>query len=179
MIILFIGGMGSGKTLSMVREAYNYHIQGFKILTNMKLNFPHTLISSKDIQNFAKERKNLYDTVILIDELHIFLDSRRSISKKNLVGTYFITQTRKQKVKLLGTTQHRHQLDRRVRDNVSIYVDCEKIELPINDKEGNKQLLIVNHINTRSKYEKINFIGNPYFNKYDTEEIIFDDGEED
>jgi len=175
MIIIFVGSMGSGKTLSLVREAYNYYLQGFTILSNMKLEFPYTVISSKDIQNFAKEKKNLYNTVILIDELHIFMDSRRSISKKNLVGTYFITQTRKQKVKLLGTTQHRHQLDRRVRDNVSIYVDCSKIELPINDSDGNKQLLITNNISTRDKFEQVRFIGNPYFKYYDTEEIIFDD----
>lgn len=175
MITMYIGGMGSGKSLSMVRQAYHYYKQGYTILSNMKLNFPHTVINSEMIRKFASNRENLYNTVILIDEIHIFIDSRRSSSSKNLMASYFITQTRKQKVKLLGTSQHRHQLDRRLRDNVSIYIDCEKIELPMMYKDGNPTLLVINHVNTPKRYEKMTFIGNPYFKLYDTEEIIFDD----
>jgi len=175
MISIFVGGMGSGKTLSMIRQAYEYHLQGYKVLSNMRLNFPHKLITSADIQNFAKEKKALYDTVILIDEIHIFLDSRRSASKKNLIGSYFITQTRKQKVKLIGTTQHRHQIDRRVRDNCDLFIDCEKMDLPVKTVKGDHVLLITNHINSRTQYSKIRFVGNKYFSLYDTEEIIMDD----
>ena len=167
--------MGSGKTLSLVRQAYHYYLEGFKVLSNMKLNFPYTQISSKDIMEFAKNQTSLYDTVIVIDEMHIFLDSRRSASKKNLMGSYFVTQTRKQKVKLLGTTQHRHQVDRRVRDNTTLFVDCQKIDLPMKNKHGVPYILITNHMNSRSNYEKVSFIGNKYFSLYDTEEIIFDD----
>ena len=174
MIIIFVGTMGSGKSLSMVKEAYNYYLQGFRILTNMTLNFPSEIVTAKDIQQFAKNQENLYNTVILIDELHIFMDSRRSGSTKNVMGSYFVTQTRKQKVKLLATTQHRHQIDRRVRDNTDCFIDCEKIELPINFSDGKPCLLITNHVNTRKTYHKTTFIGNTYFDKYDTEEIIFD-----
>jgi hypothetical protein len=178
MILIYVGTMGSGKTLSMVREAYNYYQQGYRILSNMNLNFDYEPISSVDIMNFAKKKTALYNTVILIDELHIFMDSRRAVSKKNLMSTYFITQTRKQKVKLLGTTQHRHQIDRRVRDNTDCFIDCEKVELPLLYKGGKEILLIINHVNTRKRYEKVSFVGNPYFNLYDTEEIIMDLGEE-
>lgn len=174
MIAIYVGSMGSGKTLSMVRQAYEYYLDGYKILSNMKLNFPYQKITSKDIVEFAKNKKGLYNTIVLIDELHIFLDSRRSASRKNLIGSYFITQTRKQKVKLLGTTQHRHQIDRRVRDNTDLFIDCEKIELPTT-LNGKKVLLFTNHINTRESYEKVRFVGNKYFNLYDTEELIFDD----
>lgn len=174
MIIVYVGGMGSGKSLSMVKEAYNYHLQGYEVLSNMKLNFPYTPITSKTIQEFAKSKKGLYNTVVLIDEVHIFVDSRRSASKKNLSISYFITQTRKQKVKLLCTTQHRHQLDRRLRDNVNIYVDCEKHILPLQYKDTGETLLIVNYVNTRKRQEKVTFVGNPYFGLYDTEEIIMD-----
>lgn len=169
--------MGSGKTLSMVRQAYHYYLEGYKVLTNMALNFPHERITSKDVVQFAKHRKGLYNCVVLIDEIHIFLDSRRSASKKNLVGSYFITQTRKQKVKLLGTTQHRHQVDRRVRDNTDMFIDCEKQEVEIKDKhqETKKVLIITNHVHTRERYAKERFVGNKYFGLYDTEEIIFDD----
>jgi len=176
MILIYVGTMGSGKTLSMVKEAHNYYLQGFKILSNMKLNFPYTPITSDDITNFAKNKENLYDTVVLIDELHIFMDSRRASKGKNLMGSYFVTQTRKQKVKLLGTTQHRHQIDRRVRDNCDCFIDCEKDELPViyNKEKNEKLLLITNHINSRKAYNKSVFIGNKYFGLYDTEEIIMD-----
>ncbi len=169
--------MGSGKTLSMVKEAKRYYDQGYNVLSNMKLNFSYTPITTKFITEFAKNKKEIYNSVILIDELHTFMDSRRSVGKKNLLGSYFVTQTRKQKVKLMGTTQHRHQIDKRVRDNTTIFIDCEKTELPITYKENNL-LLITNHINTRERYEKKVFIGNEYFNLYDTEETIFEEEEE-
>lgn len=172
MIVLFVGSMGSGKTLSMVKTAYDYYKQGYKIVSNMKLNFPHRYITSQDVQEFAINQEQLYNTVVLIDEIHIFMDSRRSASKKNLLTSYFLTQTRKQKVKLLATTQHRHQVDRRLRDNTEAFVDCEIKEIPFGDNE--KVLIVVNHFNTRKSYEKMVFIGNKYFHLYDTEEIIFD-----
>ena len=174
--MLFVGSMGSGKTLSMVKMAYEYHKQGYKILSNMKLNFPHRYITSKDVQEFASNQEQLYNTVVLLDEIHIFMDSRRSGSKKNLLTSYFLTQTRKQKVKLLATTQHRHQVDRRLRDNTEAFIDCETKDIPFGDNE--KVLIVVNHFNTRQSYEKMVFIGNKYFHLYDTEEIIFDKSSE-
>lgn len=173
MIIVYVGGMGSGKTLSAVREAYQYHLKGLKVLSNMKLSFPHQFITSKDIIEFAKQKQGLYNCVVVLDEMHIFLDSRRSVSKKNLISSYFITQTRKQKVKLIGTTQHRHQLDKRVRDNTDAFIDCEKVEIPYTF-DGEDILIVYNYINTRNRNSMDRFIGNKYFNLYDTEEIIFD-----
>jgi len=177
MILVYVGTMGSGKTLSMVKEAYSYYLKGYKILSNMNLEFPYTKITNKYIMEFAKNKQQIYKSVILIDELHTFMDSRRSVGKKNLLGSYFVTQTRKQQVKLMGTTQHRHQIDKRIRDNTTVFIDCEKVELPIVYKE-NKVLLITNHINTRDKYEKTVFIGNDYFKLYDTEETIFEEDED-
>jgi len=169
--------MGKGKTLSCVKEAFGYYLQGYRILSNMKLRFPYTPINNKYITEFAKNKTEIYNSVIIIDELHTFMDSRRSVSKKNLLGSYFVTQTRKQRVKLLGTTQHRGQIDLRIRQNTEIFIDCEKKELPAIYK-GNKLILITNHINTRDHYEKKVFIGNPYFDLYDTEETIFELDEE-
>lgn len=174
MIVVYVGSMGSGKTLSMIKEAHAYFKQGYKVLSNMNLRFPHTKITNNFIIDFVKNKKEIYDSVILVDELHTFMDSRRSVGKKNLLGSYFVTQTRKQRVKLLGTTQHRHQIDKRIRDNTTAFIDCEKIELPIIYKE-NKVLLITNHINTKNSYKKAVFIGNDYFDLYDTEESIYED----
>jgi len=178
MIAIYVGDMGSGKTLSAIKEAYNYYLKGFKVLSNMHLNFPHEKITSNDIIKFHKNKASLYNCVVLIDEIHIFMDSRRAVGKKNVMGTYFITQTRKLKVKLLGTTQHRHQVDKRLRDNTQIFVDCESKELPLEFKKNEKLLIVINHVNTRKKYAKISFIGNKYYHLYDTEETIFDNDEE-
>jgi len=169
--------MGSGKTLSMVKEAYIYYKQGYTILSNMWLSFPHTPINSKYLMDFAKNKKQIYNSVILIDEFHVFMDSRRSIGKKNLLGSLFLTQSRKQRVKVLGSTQHRHQIDKRVRDNATMFIDCETNEVPITYK-GNNLMLVTNRINTRDRYEKRVFIGNDYFNLYDTEQTIFEEDEE-
>jgi thymidine kinase len=105
MIVGFIGDMGSGKTLSMVRLAYSLHLKGYTIYSNFKLFFPFEYFTLQDILSYAENSQNFTNTVFLIDEAHIFMDSRRSASARNLALSYFILQTRKQNVWLFFTTQ--------------------------------------------------------------------------
>ena len=125
MIIGYIGRMGSGKTLSMVRNAYRYYKAGYTIYSNINLKFPHKPYTLQELIDYANNNVTLKKSVILIDEAHIFLDSRNSGSKRNRVISYFLLQTRKKGCHLYYTTQRFHQIDKRLRDNSDVLIQCK------------------------------------------------------
>ena len=95
MIITFVGTVGSGKTLAMTYEAWKYYRQGFKVYSNYNLSFPHTKLTKAVFDGMIAHKEQLQDAVLCLDEIHVWLDSRSSMQKKNKVITYFILQTRK------------------------------------------------------------------------------------
>jgi len=174
MIIGFIGDMGSGKTLSMVRLAYSLHNKGYKIYSNFSLKFPFEYFTLPDIMNFAEGDVNFTNTVFLIDEAHIFIDARRSASAKNLALSYFILQTRKQNVWLFFTTQYYHQVDKRLRASTNAFVESNfKSYTNSLGHQDNKCLNTWNIVKSNKIItKKFIFNANPFFNLYDTNEII-------
>ena len=54
----------------------------------------------EDLVAFANNDVPLYKTLIIGDEMHIFLDSRNSVSKKNKLISYFLLQTRKKQCQI-------------------------------------------------------------------------------
>lgn len=169
MIYGFIGDIGQGKTLSMVRTAYSLFKQGHKIYSNIKLNFKFEYFTINDIIKYAENDKTFKNAVFLIDEAHIFIDSRNSMTKKNLIISYFILQTRKKDVTLLYTTQYFHQIDKRLRASTNAIIECyfkKYNNIPI-------CLNIINIIKSNNiiiKKDIFNPI--PYFKLYDTLEVV-------
>ena len=181
MIILYCGVVGSGKTLSAVYECYKYYRAGYKVYSNIKLNFPHTPMTHKVLFSMIESKEQLQDAVILLDEIHIVLDSRSSMNKKNKSLTYFILQTRKRNVRLLGTSQHLHQCDKRLRDTIDIIVFCRNLS---NQTSTVADASLKTFIQQESIYQwkegaapKVKVIhGNPIYPLFDTREIVgFDD----
>lgn len=165
MIIGFIGKRGSGKTLSMTKEAYLYYRQGYTIYANIKLNFPYEKYTLEDIASYANGEVQFKKVFFIIDEAHVFIDSRRSGSKKNLAISYFILQTRKRDVKLAFTTQYWHQVDKRLRDATEIIVECTF------DKQHERVNIMMTSRNTgATRYRHYNAI--PLYGMYDTTEIV-------
>ena len=104
-IQIYIGTLGSGKTLSMVRDLYiDYTEKKRKIISNLVLTFNSEIISKEFFNGFAQgQQQELFDVSLGIDEFHIFLDSRSSTTKASKYLSYFILQTRKRGVELRGT----------------------------------------------------------------------------
>lgn len=91
MIVGFIGKMGSGKTLSMVRETTKYVNQGYKIFSNIHLNFPYTPFGFDDLFKMAEENDtSLNNVVMLLDEAHIMLDSRSGMKKSSKLISFWV-----------------------------------------------------------------------------------------
>ncbi len=184
MIVGIIGKRGSGKTITMAKTVKDMLKKGKTVYTNFHINLKaidkkyHSKIHLLD-SNFFKNYKDfkLYNCALFLDEIYIYIDSRSSMSKRNRLWSYFINQTRKRDVDLYFTTQFFRQVEVRLRDSTEIFIFPEVI------KAKNNQIIVNNKIYSYGdNFKKIGterFIGNDYYDVYDTDEIIsFDDDDE-
>lgn len=170
MIIFYFGDPGSGKTLSMIKDAADiYKERHCDIYSNTHLfNLPYTLITQEDLLNWANESTSFENAIILITEAHVFgLDSRTSMKKSNRVLSYLLTQMRKKKCSVLADSQYPRQIDVRLRDLSDITVECH--HNMGSDMFFNKiRIKKMNGIVMKTRI----FNGTPYYKYYDTEEVI-------
>jgi len=160
----------SGKTLSMVRETLKYHNQGYKIYSNFHLTIPYEPLNFDDLFRMAEAQESLSNVVILLDEVHILLDSRSGMRKENKLVTFWLNQTRKMGVKLYYTTQHMHQIDKRLRSGTDFFVFCEGIKYKAGDKK--EWFICVNTITDGDNLKEERFVANKFFKYYDTNQVI-------
>lgn len=163
--------MGSGKTLSMVKLATSFYLRGYKVFSNFNLSFPFESYTLQDLINYSNDDTNFNKSVILLDEAHIFLDSRSSVSNKNKVISYFLLQTRKKGCHLFYTTQRYHQVDKRLRDNTDILTQCTTKTLSNGDKYTLNYYEVEKNGVVRN-YKKIYKHTNKLYSLYDTNQII-------
>jgi len=119
MIVVYIGRRGAGKTLTMVKDAYLYYLNGYKIISNMEGVEFASYMSNEEILKLDKNSK-IKNAVLLLDEVQIFFDSRRSMKKENLTFSNFVQQIRKRNILMLCTTQFAGTIDKRLREHTDI-----------------------------------------------------------
>jgi nanoRNase/pAp phosphatase (c-di-AMP/oligoRNAs hydrolase) len=128
-------------------------------------------------------KEQLQDAVLCIDEVHVWLDSRSSMQKKNKAITYFILQTRKRNVRLLVTTQHLGQTDKRLRDTTDILVFCKNLTNKTSTVSMDRTIPVYIELKYVFQWADDNapktriIFANPVFDLYDTKEMI-DPGED-
>ena len=171
MIIAYLGTRGRGKTLSCVREAYEHQLKGYHIYSNIKLNDRYfkdwTLIDGKMLLDWVNGDKQFKKAFFILDEVHVYLDSRMGMSKRSIIISYFILQTRKRNVRLGFTTQFFNQVDKRLRNPTEVFVECQ------NYKKGEE---IINRnkvtvLETQRVFTQ-EFKANRFFDYYNTDEIV-------
>ncbi|MFW6129917.1 MAG: ATP-binding protein [Atribacterota bacterium] len=166
-----VGSMGAGKTLFMSFLAYQYRMTHY-IMANYDLKCRHEDLTPDKVKNMmARANKLKGSKLVLLDEVHIFNDSRSSMSKQNMVFSYFITQTRKNDIQMMYTTQHFNQVDKRLRDNTDV------ITFPVYNEKAD--ILTVHFYNRHflngnlnyqfsKRFKNVKFI----FDEYSTEQLI-------
>jgi hypothetical protein len=178
-IHLIIGRQGSGKTLFLVKQAYAGYKKGKTIYSNIKLNFPFKLINLKEIAECS-----LINGLVIMDEGHLILPARNSMSKiSRIVTDGFLSMHRKQNLEIYISTQTERKIDVRVRDETDFLYVCTKYAIYEND------IKLVTHNQNLPDDVKIyvrlqiletisqtslddGFIGNKYFDKFNTKEIV-------
>lgn len=174
MIVLYKGARGRGKTLTMVRDAFNYRANGWKIYSNMESIGFAEYINNRNILKINKDSE-LYNCVLIIDEIQSLFDSRRSMAKGNLDFSYFLQQIRKRGIILLCTAQYSNTVDIRLRQHVDViaiprfvkeFNICEVAYMDLTSIEDDEYGV------TEPKSIEITFECQNIFGLYDTKEII-------
>ena len=173
MLVLYKGRRGCGKTLTMVKDGYRFHLAGWRVLRNFFCSFGE-YISEDDILDLDKNSE-IYNCVILIDEVQIFFDSRRSMKGTAINFSNFIQQIRKRNIILLGTTQYANTVDLRFRQHCDVlaypnYIKkfncCEVLYVDLTSTED-ITINIKEPVHTKIVYDAI-----PIYKLYNTEELI-------
>lgn len=166
-IIGLTGDRGSGKTLVMVYLGLKEHIKrGAKIYANFHLKgVPYTYIDFPTLLWMADNEVDLRDCIILIDEAHIWVDSRTSGKKLNRLFTYFLLQTGKDNINIYWTSQRKGQVELRLRQQTDIWINIER--------RGDLHLCLIDDITAGgSRIQRMIVRGKPVWPYYDTHEKI-------
>ena len=221
MIIIICGGIGSGKSLTCVKEIVD---RGFKTFVNFELcadnierlrtehlfnidtetspkgKITKTLTLNYDFWKKLAVNNEKFD--IALDEFHNVMNSRRAMSKRNVILSDWLAQIRK----ILGQseinnlyiiTQKLRRVDVNVRDLAHQCILCQKVTHDIkvptivyeNKKYVKKNLpytIIYKHYfkdaESMSMYENFGmmnghikttrFFANPYFRYYNSYELV-------
>lgn len=174
MIVLYKGRRGSGKTLSMVKDGIKFNRSGYAIYRNFDLEFGK-YISDDDILTLDKNSE-IKNCVIMMDEVQMFFDSRRSMRKQSLNFSNFIQQIRKRNIILLCTTQYSNTIDLRLRQHIDVLATpkfikelnvCEIIYFDLTSIEDN---ILGEH--KQLNYVKMVYDALPIFKIYNTYQMI-------
>lgn len=176
---LAIGKQGSGKTLFTTKLAIDNFNGERKIYSNYSLyGLPFqkiTLGNEKEVANGAidildklDEDNNYFDnSIMLLDEIHIYLDSLDFMRKNNRRLQVFFSQLRKRNILLLGTTQYIMNVDIRIRRQCKNVFEMQNVKDNIFNVITHE---IDGYYTVELSEYKINLID--YYKFYDTNEII-------
>lgn len=199
MIIGVGGNLSGGKTVTGVRFCYNKGLQGKKVLSNIKLNFPkeikYEFISNTELVEFIKTyyedsdkiREKFENSVMLLDEIVNLLSARKSGSALNELLTNWFMMLGKLSTDVVLTYQlGSSQLDNRVREAIitkEAYCfrmnNKKKMILDNTDRIINEKIYIliiwIENLGIFKKTTAEIYDPQDYFKMYDTKEITLMD----
>jgi hypothetical protein len=115
----WFGWDGRGKTLSATTMCYIKHkMEGYQILHNGCLKF------GEEVDFLRMINLDYKRAVILIDEAHTMMDSRRSMQLMNIEASNFVIQRRKLDVSMYYTTHQPGMVDPRIRMQTNLDFWC-------------------------------------------------------
>jgi hypothetical protein len=173
MIILYKGRRGAGKTITMIKDGYVFYKDNYNILRNFDCAYGK-YITNEEILALNKS-SDIHDCVLMIDEMQIFFDSRRSMKKTSIEFSNFIQQIRKRNIILLCTTQYSNTIDMRLRQHLDIiaypnynkeFQVCEVIYIDLTSVEDN----ILSGIQ-KPNYVQLIYHTKPFFKLYNTNQM--------
>lgn len=128
-LTLFTGRQGAGKTMTLVYEAERYRRKYDNIYICSNFGYKHqneSITSLSDIPNSILKAQELgcIGTLILWDEIQNDFDSFSKVSRDVLA---VVTQQRKQKIKILGTSQVFTRVSKALREQTFEVCVCNTI----------------------------------------------------
>ena len=174
---LAIGRQGSGKTAFITKLLIDNYSNNRKVYSNYSLfgiDYEKITFDNKrnknaiDILNVISDNPDYFNnSIMLLDEIHIYFDSRDFMKQNNRIIQNFFSQLRKRNILLLATTQYILHLDIRIRRQALAVFQMTNLKdgifrVEVHEIDG----YYTNFIRT----ELVNL--NDYFKYYDTNELI-------
>lgn len=179
MLHLIVGKQGSGKTIYLVKKAKKYHDSGFKVYSNVHLNFPYEKLNYKDIIDCKLE-----NGIVILDEIHQLLPSRNSMSTTSRkICDSFLSMIRKKGLEVFGSTQTPRKVDVRFREEADYfyvatkyaYLNKKWVEV-FHNQNLSRNIPIMIKLDITEQFSgttiQKSFIANEIFSLYDTNQII-------
>lgn len=178
---LLIGKQGSGKTLMATKLALDKYDadKSIRLFSNYALfnaNFTYITFNKEIEQN--KDKLDILDmldknpdyfnnSIMLIDELHLYLDAYDFLTKNNRRVQTFFSQLRKRNILLIGTSQYLMNIDIRIRRQCMSVFEMKRIKSSVfqvdtHEIDGSFTEYLHSH--------HVDLID--YYNRYDTNELI-------
>ena len=166
------GMKGGGKTLIMTL----FLIMEWEMMMRPSVftNYEIYVVDSEYLKghDMAELNMKLANSIIGIDELHGYADSRKSGSLQNRRVASFFLQSRHTNSNIYYTTQFKDQVDKRIRRITDIDVVVENMYVD-SDGDGNDDLfhfVVTDHRRNTSIHKTI--CASPLFDTYDSTERI-------
>lgn len=182
-LIVFVGPQGSGKTLSAVNYVRNLIEKYPKalIVTNLELMFlPKNYKNLREFRNaddFFKYKNGEEGIIYLIDEIQLYFNSLQS-KNINLEVINYISQQRKQRVHIVGTSQVFGRMAKPLREQFDTVILCKKFfncieKMMIIDRDSiDDENSTSTNLNAKVKRSKWGIYSPEMFDTYDTYKVI-------
>ena len=174
---LAIGRQGSGKTAFITKLLFDNYSPDKKVYSNYSLfgiEYEKITFDNKknknsiDILEVIKNNPDYFNnSIMLLDEIHIYFDSRDFMRQNNRIIQNFFSQLRKRNILLLATTQYILHLDVRIRRQALAVFQMTNLKDGIFRVDVHE---IDGYFTRFVKTELVNL--NDYFKFYDTNELI-------
>lgn len=175
--IVFYGYQGNGKTLSMVDYAFRIkkEFPKAKIFSNIKMvgiDYDY-LFSDEDVKNALSYQNGKDGVLVLLDEAHLYFGKKTGIGLETLTA---ISQQRKDRRRIVFSSQIWEELDISLRKQVKDIVKCKKILnfILLNYMRGETlayDKLKSEYVAQHDHYELFKLNDN-YYNRYNTYQKI-------
>jgi len=174
---LAIGRQGSGKTAFITKLLVDNYSPDKKVYSNYSLfgiEYEKITFDNKknknsiDILEVIKNNPDYFNnSIMLLDEIHIYFDSRDFMRQNNRIIQNFFSQLRKRKILMLATTQYILHLDVRIRRQALAVFQMTNLKDGIFRVDVHE---IDGYFTRFVRSELVNL--NNYFMYYDTNELI-------
>ena len=174
---LAIGRQGSGKTAFITKLLVDNYSSDKKVYSNYSLfgiDYEKITFDNKrnknaiDILDVIKDKPNYFNnSIMLLDEIHLYFDSRDFMKHNNRIIQNFFSQLRKRNILLLATTQYILHLDIRIRRQALAVFQMTNLKDGIFRVDVHE---IDGYYTSFIRTELVNL--NSYFKYYDTNELI-------
>jgi hypothetical protein len=134
LVVVYMGGRGSGKTCSMTVECALAMIAGKPVWSNYPIKFDYfdgeemhhfeSILIDMEALMSIQQNDYIYDGLVALDEWNLFVNSRRSGAMANLVFSGVVQLIRKRKLSFYLSAQDIRTLDRNIRWQTDLTVEC-------------------------------------------------------